>query len=106
MTTTPPDMITLTAATMPPAADAVREAHEYVLAVILEDLDSCVRAKIAEFWSAVEISPRSVIELAAQYRRERADALRLARRGQPDGADRRPRAAPPGITATPEAPGT
>jgi hypothetical protein len=44
----PADMVTLTAEpTPPPTMDAVREAAEYVLAVIPDDLDN-VRARIAE----------------------------------------------------------
>ena len=55
----PVDMVALTAEPAPPpAVDAVREAAEYVLAVILEDLDN-VRARIAELWTAAEASPRS-----------------------------------------------
>ena len=56
----PADMVTMTAEPAPPlAVDAVREAAEYVLAVILEDLDN-VRARIAELWDrAAEASPRS-----------------------------------------------
>ena len=55
----PADMVTMTAEPAPPlAVDAVREAAEYVLAVLLEDLDN-VRARIAELWTAAEAPPRS-----------------------------------------------
>jgi hypothetical protein len=69
----PADMVTLTAESAPPpAVDAVREAAEYVLAVILEDLDN-VRARIAELWTARRRHHRAVTALPARPPAGRCD---------------------------------
>ena len=69
----PADMVTMTAEPAPPpAVDAVREAAEYVLAVILEDLDN-VRARIAELWTARRRHHRAVTTLPACPQAGRCD---------------------------------